>query len=168
VEDPTEAARCYAVRDYRRAAEVATAVVRRDDGDPALWIVLVRSLANQGQLAAAGLACAAALDRHRTSAELAYLHAMLLAEAGRCSEAASAARRALYLDRRLVVAHLALGGALARLGEVEGARRALGNAERLLVSLPPDAILPASDGEPAGRLAEMTRVQLQLLRGEAA
>ena len=168
MEDPTEAARCYAVRDYRRAAEVATAVVRRDDGDPALWIVLVRSLANQGQLAAAGLACAAALDRHRTSAELAYLHAMLLAEAGRCSEAASAARRALYLDRRLVVAHLALGGALARLGEVEGARRALGNAERLLVSLPPDAILPASDGEPAGRLAEMTRVQLQLLRGEAA
>jgi chemotaxis protein methyltransferase CheR len=74
-----------------------------------------------------------------------------------------AARQALYLDGGLVVAHLALGGALARLGEHAHARRAFRNADRLLAGLAPDEPVPASDGEPAARLLEMARVQAQLL-----
>ena len=163
-----DAARSYAERDYERAAEQASQLVQRNGSDPAPWVVLVRALANRGELEAAGRACAAALDRHRTSAELAYLHAVLLAEAGRHGDAVAAARRSLYLDRGLVVAHLALGGALARLGDTEGARRAAQNARRLLAGMPPDAIVPASDGEPASRLAEMAKVQLQLLKEAAA
>jgi len=163
-----DATRSYAARDYGRTAELAGQLVQRDGRDPALWIVLVRALANQGKLEAAGQWCAAALDRHRTSAELTYLHAVLLAEGGRHADAATAARRALYLDPRLVVGHLALGGALARLGDLAGARRAVGNAERLLAGMAPEEIVPASDGEPAGRLAELARVQLQLLRGSTA
>jgi chemotaxis protein methyltransferase CheR len=142
--------------------------VERDGSDPAPWIVLVRALANRGELEAAGHSCAAAFDRHSTSAELAYLHAVLLAEAGRHADAVAAARRSLYLDRGLVVAHLALGGALARLGDTEGARRSARNARRLLAGMPPDAIVPGSDGEPASRLAEMAEVQLQLLKEAAA
>jgi chemotaxis protein methyltransferase CheR len=161
-------ARAYAERDYPRAAELARRAVQHDGGDPAVWVLLVRALANRGDLRAAGHACAAALDRHRTCAELAYLHAVLLAEAGRHADAAGAARRALYLDRTLAVAHLALGAALARLGDARGARRALRNAERLLAELPPGAVVPASDGEPAARLAEIARAQLGLLQGAAA
>jgi chemotaxis protein methyltransferase CheR len=123
----------------------------------------VRALANRGELLEAGQVCAAALDRHRGSSELAYLHAVLLNEAGRCSEAATAARLALYLDRKLVVAHLALGTALARLEDKDGACRAFRNAQRLLAAVAPDEIVPASDGEPASRLAELTRAQIQLL-----
>lgn len=166
--DPGDAARAYAERDYERAAELAGRFVQRDSGDPLVWIVLVRALGNRGDLDAAGRACAAALDQHRTSAELTYLHAVLLAEAGRFSDASAAARRALYLDQGLVVAHLALGGALARLGDTDGARRAFRNAERLLAARPPGALVPASDGEPAARLAEMARVQLRLLAEVAA
>jgi chemotaxis protein methyltransferase CheR len=166
-DDPEDVARAYAERDYERAAELAGRFVRRDGSDPTLWIVLVRALANRGDLDGAGRACAAALDRHRTSAELTYLHAVLLAESGRYADAAAAARRALYLDRGLVVAHLALGGALARLGDTDGARRAFRNAEVLLATMSPEGIVPASDGEPAGRLAAMARVQMRLL-GEAA
>jgi chemotaxis protein methyltransferase CheR len=132
-----------------------------------MWVVLVRSLANRGELAAAGQACAAALDRHRTTAELGYLHAVLLAAAGNYGEAAVAARRTLYLDRGLVVAHLALASALARSNDVEGARRAFRNAARLLAAMPPDAVVPASDEEPAGRLAEMVRIQLKLVKDAA-
>ncbi|MBI4542392.1 MAG: protein-glutamate O-methyltransferase CheR [Gemmatimonadetes bacterium] len=167
LDDAADATRCYAERDYERAAELARRLVQRDGSDPALWVVLVRALANRGELEAAGRACAAALDRHRTATELVYLHALLLSEAGRHAEAAAAARRALYLDRWLVVAHLALGAAFARLGEVDGACRAFRNAKRLLTGMPPGEIVPASDGQAAGRLAEMARVQLQLL-GEAA
>lgn len=167
-DDPADAVRSYAERDYERSAELAGRLVQRDGSDPALWIVLVRALANRGELDAAGQACATALDRHRTSAELTYLHAVLLAEAGRHREAAGAARRALYLDRGLVVAHLALGGALVRLGDADGARRAFQNAQRLLAAMAPQDVVPASDAEPAGRLAEMARVQLLLLREAAA
>lgn len=161
-------ARSYAERDYERAAEQARRLVERDGSDPAPWIVLVRALANRGDLSGAGQGCAAALDRHRDSAELTYLHAVLLAEAGRTADAATAARRALYLDRQLVVAHLVLGRTLALLGDVPGARRALRNAQRVLTNSSPEEIVPASDGELAGRLTEMARVQLQLLPGAAA
>lgn len=130
-------------------------------------ITRVRSLANAGDLQAAGAACAAALDVHRTSAELTYLHGVLLAEAGRAVEAAAALRACLYLDRTLAVAHLALGGTLARLGDEAGARRALGNAERLLASHPPEVEVPAADGERGGRLLAAARAQLALLAGEA-
>lgn len=167
-DDAEAAVRSYAARDYERAAEFAGRGVQRDGSDVTPWIVLVRALANRGDLAAAGRACAAALERHHSAAELVYLHAVLLSEAERYAEAAAAARRALYLDRGLVVAHLALGGALARLGDTEGARRAFRNAERLLAAMPPEAVVPASDGEPAGRLAEMARVQLRLLSEVAA
>ncbi|MGH7591356.1 MAG: CheR family methyltransferase, partial [Gemmatimonadales bacterium] len=137
-------------------------------GDPLTSIVLVRSLANRGDLDAAGRTCAAALDRHRTSSELAYLHAVLLAEAGRYADAATAARRALYLDRGLVVAHLSLGGALARMGDADGARRSLRNALRLLAAMAPEQVVPASDGASAGRLAEMALVHARLLSEAAA
>jgi chemotaxis protein methyltransferase CheR len=166
--DEAEAAvRCYGTRDYARAVEHAERVVRRDGNEPTPWIVLIRAHANRGDLAAAGRVCAAALERHANAAELHYLHAVLLSEADRGADAAAAARRALYLDRGLVVAHLSLGGALARLSDTDGARRAFRNAERLLAGMPPEAVVPASDGEPAGRLVEMARVQLRLL-GEAA
>lgn len=130
-------------------------------------IARVRAFANRGELDAAGHACLAALERHRMSAELTYLHAVLLSEAGHHQAATVAARRALYLDRTLAVAHLALGGALARLGDQDGARRAFRNAERSLRAMAPDQPAPAADGEPAGRLAEMARVQQRLL-GEVA
>jgi chemotaxis protein methyltransferase CheR len=122
----------------------------------------VRALANAGRLADAGRACAAALDTHRDNAELQYLHAILLAEAGQSAESARAAKRALYLDRDMIVAHLALGTALIRGSDTAGAQRSFKNAERLLASMPSDAVVPYTDGEHAGRLLEMTRVQSRL------
>lgn len=167
-EETDAAARWYAARDYARAAEVARRAADRDGSDAAPWIVLVRALANRGDLVTAGRACVEALARHRESAELVYLQGVLLGEAGRYDDAAAAARRALYLDRNFIVAHLALGGALAHLEDPTSAGRAFRNAERLLAALPPDAIVPASDGEPAHRLATMAQVQLQLLSRSAA
>lgn len=138
---------------------------KRRDEDVSQAIARVRALANQGKLPEAGRACAAAMDLYRGSAELAYLHAVLLQESGRIQEAAQAARMALYLDRNLAVGHLLLGGALARAGETAEARRAVRNALTLLQGMNPDDIVPASDGETAARLAEMARVQLDLMHG---
>jgi hypothetical protein len=165
--DPAEAAACYAARDYARAAELASAVLERDGGEPHLWALGVRALANQGRLAEAGRLCSAALDRHRVSAELMCLHSTLLAAAGHHAEAAAAARRAVYLDRVMAMAHVALGSALSSRGERAGAGRALRCAERLLLALSATEPVPGSDGEPAGSLLEMVRLKLKLL-GTAA
>ncbi|HEY4305194.1 MAG TPA: CheR family methyltransferase [Gemmatimonadaceae bacterium] len=128
----------------------------------------VRELANAGRLEEAGRQCAAALDVHRESAELHYLHAVLVAQARQFAESARAARRALYLDRSMIVAHAALGTALAKSSDAAGARRAFNNALRLLSAMDPNATVPFSGGEPAGRLLEMTRMQARLVRGDAA
>jgi chemotaxis protein methyltransferase CheR len=108
-------------------------------------------------------ACASAVARHPTSGELQYLHAVLLLELECYVEAEQAVRRALFLDRKLVVAHFSLGIILQRSGDALGARRAFRNAIDLCSSLTPDAVLPLSDGEPAGRLMQMAKQHLALL-----
>jgi chemotaxis protein methyltransferase CheR len=158
-------AAAYAQRAYDRAAALAAEAVGREAGaEVGVWAHWIRALANQGCLEEAGRVASRALRTHASSAELVYLHALLLHEAGRLAEAAEATRRALYLDRGLVVAHLLLGNVQARLGNPEAADRAYRNARELLLRLPADAVVPASDAETAGRLAELARVQIQLLQ----
>jgi chemotaxis protein methyltransferase CheR len=122
----------------------------------------VRWLANRG-VAEAERACAEATARHPLSAELHYLHAVLLLEAGRDEEAVRAVRRVLYLDPSLAVAHFTLGAILSRRGDLPGARRAYRNARDLCATLPAEEPVPLSDGEPAGRLAAAASAQLALL-----
>jgi chemotaxis protein methyltransferase CheR len=154
----------YSQGGYDAAARLAREVIERGDDIEATWIVLVRSLANRGELEAAGEACAAALDRHRLSAELTHLHGILLAEAGRHPEAAVAARQALYLDPQYIVAHLALGDSLSRIGDTAHARRAFTNAERLLKGVAPDTLVAGADGAEASQLLGIARFRLQTLR----
>ena len=155
----------YEQGDYDAAARLAREAVIRGDAPEGAWVVLVRSLANRGQLDAAGEACAAGLDTFRLSAELTHLHAILLAEGGRHAEAARAARRALYLDPHYVLAHLALGDALSRVGDEAGARRSFTNAESLLQGLEPSVRVPGADGADASQLLGIARFRLTMLRG---
>ena len=130
------------------------------------WVSRIRALADQGRLEEAGRLCAVVLDRDRLSAELVFLHAMLLAEAGRPREAEAAARQALYLDRELVMAHILRGQSLARLGKRAAAVHAFENARLLLERLDADAPVPAADGQRAGALLDRVMALLRLL-GEA-
>lgn len=165
----SDAMDAYRDRDYERAVGIIDELIATRKATVADLVVNVRALANLGRLEEAGHACIAALDQHRESAQLHYMHAILLAEAGSFAEGARAAKRALYLDRNMVVAHLALGAILARWGgDVAGARRSFATAERLLSVMPPDQKVRDSDGEPAGRLLEMTRAQSRLLPATSA
>jgi chemotaxis protein methyltransferase CheR len=88
--------------------------------------------------------------------------AVLLSESGQLTAAVRAARQALYLEPRFIVAHLALGSALARLHDRSGARRSFANAERLLAGKTADEQVHAAGGESAGRLLEIARMHLRL------
>jgi chemotaxis protein methyltransferase CheR len=156
--DPlAEAESALACGAYARAAELT-----RGLEDPRASALHVRALANLDP-ARAERACASSIVRHPLAAELHHLHALLLVLLGRDDEAATAARRVLYLDRSLAVAHLTLGSILYRRGEHARARRAYRTAYDLCAARPADEVVPLSEGEHAGRLAEAAAAQLALL-----
>jgi chemotaxis protein methyltransferase CheR len=165
VRDEVRAA--YAASDYARAESLARSAVAQHPDDLPAWVLLVRVLANEGRLREADEACVRALDLHRLSPELHVLHAMLLGAAQQPREAMNAARRALYLDRTFIMAHLQLGDAMSQLGDRDAAERAFRNALGGLAQLPPDADVPGADGVPAARLRQVAESRLRSLRDGA-
>jgi chemotaxis protein methyltransferase CheR len=152
-----EARTAFSRGEYARAA-VLTATA----ADVAAAALHVRALANLDP-AGAERACAMAVARYPLSTDLHYLHAVLLVELGLDGPAAQAARRVIYLDRSLAMAHFTLGSILRRRGDRAGARRAYRNARDLCAARPPGEPVPLSDGEPAGRLVEAAAVQMAIL-----
>jgi len=130
-------------------------------------IACARELANEGRLVDAGKVCAAALERFPDQAQLHLIAAVLHGEAGRWSDSERAARRALYLDRSLVLAHVALGDAIARLGNAAAARRSFENAAALLVT---DGVeeMPFTGEMSTARLMDIVRAHLSMLDTERA
>lgn len=143
------------------SAEEGAAAV---DG-PEEAIAWARELANKGRLVEAGKVCAAALERFPGQAQLHLIAAVLHGEAGRWSDSERATRRALYLDRSLVLAHVALGDAIARLGNAAAARRSFENAAALLVSAEAEE-MPVTNEMSTVRLMDIVRAHLSMLDTE--
>ena len=122
------------------------------------------ALANLGDPGRVSAAVSAALAAHPMSAEIHYLHAIVLMGCGRYEEAASSLRRALYLDRSMAIAHFALGSVHARRGAVEEARRSYRNVLSVCDERRADEIVPFSEGERTGSLVEAARAQLDNIR----
>jgi chemotaxis protein methyltransferase CheR len=162
------AASAYARGDYDAAAAWARSAVELDANDIPHWVVWIRALANQGELVEAGELCARAIDLHRLTPELHYLHGLLLMEGGMSAEAVRAARRALYLDRTFILAYMLLGDALARQHDVEGARRAFRNALASAEDANDDEVLDAGDGVPLSRIRQIADARLRSLGGASA
>lgn len=161
--------RAYALADYdgvEAMAATALATEASEADSLRVWIAYIRAVANQGRLYEAGELCARALDLHPLSAELHYLHATLLAEAGWFGDTAAAARRTIYLDRQFVMGHLLLGDALARTGDAAGAHIAFTNVVHLLARVSPDSPIAAADGVPAARLRQIASLRLRALAAE--
>jgi len=91
-----------------------------------------------------------------------------LAAAGLPGEALASFRRALYLDRRLAVAHFGTASAGEKLGDHGLARRGYRNALGIASGMPPSETVPLSDGETAARFAEGCRARLGSLRKEGS
>jgi chemotaxis protein methyltransferase CheR len=122
----------------------------------------IRTLAGADLVRAEQL-CADAVATHSLCVDLHYLHAVLLTHLDRIDDAIGALKHVIYLDRTLAAAHFMLGMLLARQGDRAGARRAYRNALELCAARPADEVLPLSEGERAGQLAEVAAFQLTLL-----
>jgi chemotaxis protein methyltransferase CheR len=149
----------FAAGDYRTVITLMPEVKAGED----TAALLARALANVGDQAAAERAAQRGLLLYPMSRELRYLYAVLLMERGREEEALQNIRKLLYVDSSLAAGHFILALILQRMGDIAGSRRAYGRVRRLAGALPPEAIVPLSDGERAGRLLEAADVQLALL-----
>jgi chemotaxis protein methyltransferase CheR len=108
-------------------------------------------------------ACERALQRAAMSPELHYLHAVLLLDLARESDALAAARRALYLDGSLAIVQFTLGAILERAGRADAARRPYRNAYQSTAARPSVEPVPLAEGVQAGELAAAARAALDRL-----
>jgi chemotaxis protein methyltransferase CheR len=147
----------YAQGCYAEAAEQLAERCRRQHATAADMALLARVYANWGQLAAARAWIEKAIAADKITASFHYLHATILQEQGELEAAMAALNRVLYLDRNLVLAHVALGNLALRQQRDTEAARHFQNARCLLRAYQPDEALPEAEGLTAGRLMAMMR-----------
>jgi len=160
-EDPLAgAAALYRAGRYGEAAQALQVLLEGGETVAEAYSLLVRSLANGGELDRALYWCERAIAVHKLTAEFHYLRAVILQEKDDAKEARLSLQRALYLDPHLVLAHFALGNLSLSEGKGKAAKH-FTNALNLLKGMPPDAILPESEGMTAGRLKEVIHSLMQ-------
>jgi len=113
-----------------------------------------RLLANKGDCRKALELCETALQTDKLNPSLYYLKASILQELGRHDEAERALQSTLFLDANFALARVMLGAIArgqARWGE---AFKHFAAALSQLEQMPPDHVLPETDGLTAGEMAE--------------
>lgn len=120
-----------------------------------------RAFADQGMLEAAQGACESALAIDKMDVDANLLYANILLERGANQSAEIALKRALYLDSKCVVAYIALAALLSP-QTVRGAeaKRYWQIAQTLLLAMPADEIVPASDGLTGRQMLDMVTTML--------
>jgi chemotaxis protein methyltransferase CheR len=113
-----------------------------------------RSLADEGKLPQALIACDLWLGVDPLNAAGHFLRAVVLLELGDGPRARTDLQQAVYLDGDFVAAHLALAHLARREGRRADADRHFANAQLALAAIPPDALLPETEGITARQFAQ--------------
>lgn len=117
-------------------------------------LLAARTSANERRFDDALAHCDELIALNKCDAEAHYLRAGILAEAGAPDAAVEAMKRVLYLEPDFILAHFALGDLHRLAGDLDRATRHFVHALDLARRLPPDHVVPASDGLTAGQLAQ--------------
>lgn len=139
---------------YGSATEMLLVLAEPAKKQAEIFGLLARSLGNQGRLTEALEWCDLWIAADKMNRASHYLRAMVLMESGDHAQARASFRKALYLDPDFVLAHFALGHLAQGAHRHREAARHFAQATHLLRELPPEHLLPESDGLTAGRLME--------------
>ncbi len=123
----------------------------------------LRQLSDQGNWESAARCGEALLQQDGLNAMVHFQYALVREQMGNPEEAERSLRRAIYLDRRLVLAHYHLGLVLRTRRDTRQAMRSFENARTLLAALPGAATLAGADGITAAELTRLTQTQIELL-----
>lgn len=113
-----------------------------------------RQLADKGDRKQALALCEAALEVDKLNPSLYYLKASVLQEMGRHDEAERALQSILFLDGDFALARVMLGAIARGQSRWGEAAKHFGAALSQLAQMPPDSVLPETDGLTAGEMAE--------------
>lgn len=151
-------------------ARAATVARTRDEPAPAPQtdralapVEQVRLVLREHGSTPAEAACRDLLERHPLLAELHGLHALLLVDLARDGDAAEAARRAVYLDRTLVMMDMLIATMAERRGDAAGAARTYGALAQACRARAAKELVPLGDGlthEALAALAEQREAAL--------
>lgn len=125
----------------------------------------IRKLADCGQWEAAASACETLLVTTPMDAGAHFYRAMIHEQVGQAEECEKALRRAIYLDRKLVLPHYHLGLFLLRRDDSLGASRAFRNVVTLLKDSPDGDLVADGDKITAGQMREAVDMHLKLIGG---
>ena len=123
-----------------------------------------RRSADRGDWEAAAQSCEQLLQKDNLNPRLHLFRALVLEQQRKHDEAERSLRRAIYLDRRSVLAHYYLGLFLQTRGDPRQAARSFENALDLLRGHDPAAIFADADGITAAELKKLTEMHLAILR----
>jgi chemotaxis protein methyltransferase CheR len=142
----------YRAGRYESAADAARAMLARHPGNAVAMALLARIHANLGRLDAALEWSRGALDAEKLDPVTHYVHAGILLDLGRPSEAVVSLERALFLDQDFTLAHYTLGMLARAEGRAARARRHLRNALASLDGRGSNEEVAQGEGMTAGRL----------------
>ncbi|RKZ37167.1 MAG: hypothetical protein DRQ37_02500 [Gammaproteobacteria bacterium] len=148
-------------RQARQSAPVGDTGKQVDDAAQAL--AEVKTLVDTQGAEVAAAAAATFVDTLPGCTELRYLRALLLAEAGKLTDAVAEMGNVVYLEPGLAAGHFSLGALNMRLGKRGAAGNCFRRARRLAADMGADDLVPLAEGERAGRFLEAAEAQLSLL-----
>ena len=125
------------------------------------FILLIKTLANQGKLIEAIAKCEKAFAADKLNPGLHFLFAAILQEHNQISKAITSLNNVIYLDPDFVLAYYTLGNIFLQQGDAQRAKKNFENALALLKKFSDDDIIPESEGLTAGRLKEIIHIMLQ-------
>lgn len=126
-----------------------------EGGDFTAMTLLARTLANQGKLAEAEAWCEKAIALDKFNPGLHYLLGVICYELGRTDAAVKSLKRSLYLDPDFILAYFTLANIYRSAARIRESNKNYQNALALLNAMPPDQLIPESEGIYAGRLKEI-------------
>ena len=118
-------------------------------------VAQAKALADRGRLAEALAVCDEIAPDMKATAPYHFMRATILQELGRPEDAAAELRRVLYLEPDFALAHLLLGNDALRAGDPRAAARHHATLAKILAGLPPEAVLPETDGMTVGEVRAM-------------
>jgi len=138
--------------NYEEAIERFHARIAKDPKFVPAYCEIARAHANRGRLKDAGAWCEKAIMKDPLLAEAYYILALIRQEEGEHEDAVGLLKKTLYLVPDFLLAHFSLAVIHRQAGRRDEAMRHRSQALRLGAKMPPDEILPGTDGMTAAQL----------------
>ena len=149
------AERLFRGGDYAECADTCNKELLINNNQPLLWILLIKSYANMGQLDNALDSCSQLITLDSFNSEAYYLMATVLIEKQELSDAVAVLQKGIYINHDHLMSHFIMSNLLDRLSDKSGAAIHRKNVKRILSGFDGNHILDEAEGLTVRRMIEL-------------